>query len=151
MKFGKKGFTLIELLVVIAIIGILATIVLVAVGSAQTKARDAQRIGNLDQIRLALEMYAEDSASGYPASLDDLDPTYMAKVPKDPGGDAYLYGFHINASAVNDEYQLCTPVPLEVSGNKALQNDADMDKTSATGWTNGCDGTDNVYDLYGTR
>ena len=56
-KKKKKGFTLIELLVVIAIIGILATIVIVNVNSARTKANDVAIKAALDQVRAQAELY----------------------------------------------------------------------------------------------
>jgi len=53
---NKRGFTLIELLVVVAIIGVLATMVLGAVGKARSSVRDAKRISDIKQIEIALEM-----------------------------------------------------------------------------------------------
>jgi len=90
--FAKKqrGFTLIELLVVIAIIGILASIVLVSLGGARTKARDARRQSDIRQIQLAMEMYYDSGQAYYTlATMPTAIGTYMATVPLDPQGDGY--------------------------------------------------------------
>lgn len=92
------GFTLIELLVVIAIIGMLATTVMVSLGAARAKGRDAKRIADLANIRTALEIFY-DSTGGLPEAIyegegnttpTDLQP-YITKVPLDPDGTTYKY------------------------------------------------------------
>ena len=61
---NKRGFTLIELLVVVAIIGLLASIVLVSVGTARNKAKDVAIKADLSNLRAAGELYS-DTAGNY--------------------------------------------------------------------------------------
>lgn len=72
----RRGFTLIELLVVIAILGILASIVLMAVDQSRTKGRDGARKTQSQEILKALEIYYYDF--GYYPADGDADPNQGA-------------------------------------------------------------------------
>lgn len=54
---NKKSFTIIELLVVIAIIGLLISIILVALGRSRAKARDSRRLQEIVQLNKAILTY----------------------------------------------------------------------------------------------
>jgi len=63
----NKAFTLIELLIVITIIGLLASLVMVSVGTVRTRARDAKRIADMNDFQKALALYASlQSGNSYP-------------------------------------------------------------------------------------
>lgn len=80
-----KGFTLIELLVVIAIIGLLASVVLLALNGARAKSRDAKRIADVRQMASAFELFYNEYFS-YPtnASMLYLTPTFIGAIPGNP-------------------------------------------------------------------
>ena len=56
-----RGFTLIELLVTIAIIGIVAALLMSALGSAKNKASEVSDLSNLKQQMIATQLYAGDN------------------------------------------------------------------------------------------
>jgi prepilin-type N-terminal cleavage/methylation domain-containing protein/prepilin-type processing-associated H-X9-DG protein len=63
---SKNAFTLIELLVVIAIIGVLASLLLPALGNAKEQAKLIKCVSNQKQIGIAFELYADDNETRFP-------------------------------------------------------------------------------------
>ena len=89
LRNKNKGFTLIELLVVIAIIGLLASVVLLALNSARQKARDAKRLADVRQFASAFELYFNDKSS-YP-TIGFTSPTVMTTALMQTAGLAPNY------------------------------------------------------------
>jgi prepilin-type N-terminal cleavage/methylation domain-containing protein len=95
-KSSPRGFTLIELLVVIAIIGILSSVVLAALNTARAKARDAERLEDIDSIKTAMELYYSNH-NAYPPSVGNGEWTALnalvtdgdiGSLPNDPDNTA---------------------------------------------------------------
>lgn len=98
LKNKQKGFTLVELLVVIAIIGILSAVVLASLNSARQKGRDAKRIGDMGQVKIALELYFDDNSSSYPTTAQGIAQLvtngYLPAAPLDPINTGnYVYSY----------------------------------------------------------
>lgn len=128
---SQNGFTLIELLVVISIIGLLASILLIALVQVRAKGRDARRKADMTQVQKALELYYSSNGS-YPSTsgawwgtsvnggshgtsgssgyIPNLAPTYVDKLPVDPLGYTSGWSGYNYRSYDGNDYKLIISV-----------------------------------------
>ncbi|MFH1426232.1 MAG: prepilin-type N-terminal cleavage/methylation domain-containing protein [Candidatus Kerfeldbacteria bacterium] len=134
----QKGFTLIELLIVVAIIGLLATLAIVSLTSAQQRARDTKRVADAKAIQTALELYWNANAD-YPlipvgktwTTLGSDVSAYMSAIPVDPDHDTGTYYDYLLNGTNNDQYYI--GVILENSNHSSLNQDVDG-SVGGVGW-----------------
>jgi len=141
LKKNNSGFTLIELLVVIAIIGTLSSVVLASLNTAREKARDVQRLSDLRQLQIAMELYHDDNGYypreatgangkvGEGAGLDSMLAPYLSSTSHDPlgpGNTSYYYYYDGMQFCSGGAYSSISPFAVifarnmeNISGNGA--------------------------------
>lgn len=118
----RRGFTLIELLIVIVIMGVLAAFISTNLFGARERAGDTQKKSNLNQLKIALQLYYTSfhqyppagsglsfAACGVDGNTNCTDSftngtvVFMDKLPKNSGGQ---YEFRYYQCNNQDDFRL---------------------------------------------
>ena len=106
---NSQGFTLIELLVVISIIGLLSSVVVGSLSSAKKKAEGAKIVQNMNQLKIALELYKNDHGEYPNEGVADCKSSV-------PSGKCMNTDFvsYLNSELVNNKYIGSIPNPATI-------------------------------------
>jgi len=140
-----KGFTLIEVIVVIGIIALLTTVIYASLSGARAQNRDQQRVADISNIQLALELYFNmkkqypdrlwsetgiECQEGITTCLTDVPNIFPQKLnpPGNYAGDGYFYVPLGGSKCIS--YHLWTR--LETKNNSALTSRKGFDSTDVS-------------------
>ena len=132
MKRILGGFTLIELLIVVAIIGILSTVLVVAVnpGRQLAKARDSQRKTDLVAILSGVMQYGSEHSGDLPDTDGDPDTSDFPTTPTCIGSGVGCFDL-ANAGEIGDKLVPVYMVSMPYDPRFADETDPQSD----TGYT----------------
>ena len=111
----QNAFTLIELLVVIAVIGILAALLLPALGRAKEQGKTTACISNLRQIGVAIQLYVQENNNRLPSMADQ----YPGVTSQYSGPEIVLSNHLGNVNVLrcpSDKWKSDTPLPIAAKG-----------------------------------
>jgi prepilin-type N-terminal cleavage/methylation domain-containing protein len=81
LRQREEGFTLIELMIVMVVLGILAGIVLFAVGTFQSDAETSKNAANTRQCKTAIAAYKAKNSGASPTSNAQLSTYFDGTAP----------------------------------------------------------------------
>ena len=155
MKNKERSFTLIELLVVIAIIGILAGIVLVALGAVRSSAKDARIMSEMHQIRNQAELTFigdndyDDIHCGVTGDIkvlcDDVTAQGGTKPSDGSAGIQVILPNWFDPSVVNDKY--CAKVKLNSGKYWCVDSEGRSAKYDSNPLCKGCSAPCTTYEV----
>ena len=137
-KYSSRAFTLIELMVVISIIALFSSIGIFTYASARTKANDAKKQVETDQVEKAIILYkdskgvvpanytgtnsiATEGTTAYSQSMQDLvNAGYLGGIPQSPKGTDYSYYASSDQSQAFFGAKLTSPPPTNLKSSCTL-------------------------------
>ena len=121
VKDDQSGFTLIELLIVIVILGILAAVVVFAVGAFNKNGEQAACRADFKSVEIADEAFYAKNGGNYATVTGDLVPGYLDRMPTNTAYTILIGGVDPSTGNPGDK---TLPASVKVGNGAATTDDS---------------------------